>query len=337
MATGGLEATFSALTTCAGDVLLSVRSTTEDYQGPRDGTEGTATEDMNRWGDQSLSPAELRARLVAAYPHASNDPAVPWAWFPGLLMCRPAAFSPEEELELGFCSKTYQVVHNFFSPGTFTICCACDHSKMLGFVVLDKREGPPALLNALLSRFALLPHYFVYDFACGALRSAIGRLPFVVALVVLKSDLFHIASHLCIDALHPRSDEALDKDNTVAHEQRNTPINLLPRTLRSVCQHDYMGVLKMENVVYNLMACAKASCVYPLPENYHYRQYHISRTLCSCGCAHHPEALLKPPPPPGAPEQLNTYDYVKVSWAVVDLEPLNVLLLATAKIAPLSQ
>lgn len=61
----------------------------------------------------------------------------------------------------------------FYSPGTFTVYCGCTHPKMIGIVVLDKREGPEALLNTILSYFALLPSLLVYDFGCGALRSAL--------------------------------------------------------------------------------------------------------------------------------------------------------------------
>jgi len=50
----------------------------------------------------------------------------------------------------------------FFSPGTITICCACAHPITLGFVVLDKREGPLALLKALLPQLGWLPHFVFY-------------------------------------------------------------------------------------------------------------------------------------------------------------------------------
>lgn len=316
--------TFAMLAAPVSDVLLSVRAAIEDFHAERDGKDGTAAAYKQRWGDETLAPSELRARFVAEYPSASDDPAVTGAWFPGRLMCRPAAFSPAEEAELGTCSKNYQDVHKFFSPGTFTICCACAHPKMLGFVVLDKREGPPALLNALLSYFALLPHFVIYDFACGALRSAIGKLPFFVALVVLVSDLFHIVNHLCSDALHPRSYSALDQANTVAHEQRNAPINLLRRTLRAVGQQEYMGVLKMENVIYNVMAHAKAACSNPLPESYNYRQYYFSRSPCVCGCNYHPDAPPQPPPPPSVPDQPSSDEETAAPWAGAEYEMLDV-------------
>jgi len=195
---------------------------------------------------------------------------------------------------------------------------------MLGFVVMDKREGPPALLNALLSHFALLPHFVVYDFACGALRSAIGKLPFLLRLVVFVADLFHIVNHLCSDALHPRSYEPMDKANTVAHEQRNAPINLLRRTLRAVGQDEYMDVLKTENVIYNVMAHAKSTCPYPLPESYNYRQYYFSRTPCLCGCDYHPDAPPRPHPPPAVPDHFDADEAGPPAWAGPDYVPLEV-------------
>jgi len=323
VAMSGSVSSFSALAKPAADVLLSVRAAVEDFHVVRVGKDGTSAAYQARWGDEKLTPAELRSRFVTAYPNASDDPAVTGAWFPGLLACRPAAFAPAEEAELGTCAKNYEDAHKFFSPGTFTICCACAHPKMLGFVVLDKREGPPALLNALLTHFALLPYFVVYDFACGALRSAIGKLPFFVAMVVLVSDLFHIVNHLCSDALHPRSYQPLDKANTVAHEQRNAPINLLRRTLRSVGQREYMGVLKMENVVYNVMAQAKSTCPYALPESYNYRQYYFSRTPCSCGCEYHPDVPPQPSLPPPIPDEPSSEEDGPEPWAGVDFEPLD--------------
>ena len=271
VAISGTPRTFRSFAVPAAGALEAVRASVENYFKERVGKDGTAAAYQQRWGDGRLTPEELRARFVGDYPLASEDASVTGSWFPGMLMCRPAAFPPAEEVELGTCAKNYEEAHKFFSPGTFTICCACAHPKMLGFVVLDKREGPPAMLNALLSYFALLPLYVVYDFACGALRSSIGKLPFFVAMVVLVADLFYMVNHLCSDALHPRSYTPLENVNTVAHEQRNAPINLLRRTLRAVAQREYMNVLKMENVVFNVMAQAKSTCSYELPETYNFR------------------------------------------------------------------
>lgn len=56
-------------------------------------------------------------------------------------------------------------------------------------------------------------------------------------------------NHLCSDALHPRSYAALDGANTVAHEQRNSRINLMRHYLRACGQQEYMTMLQVENIV----------------------------------------------------------------------------------------
>lgn len=290
-------ALFEQLRVIIADLLLSIRATVENYHVPREGADGSARRFQVNWGDSRLSPAELRARFVAAYPDTPEGAQVTGAFFPGLQRCRPNAFAVLEEAELGTCAKHYQEAHKFFSPGTFTVCCACAHPKMIGFVVLDKREGPAALLNTILSYFALLPHFLVYDFGCGALRSALGKLGFFCAQVVLVSDLFHIVNHLCSDALHPRTYTDLDRANTVAHEQRNAPINLMRRSLRACGQQEYMSMLQVENIFYNVMAQAKSTSSYPLHEDYNYGQFYFSRNRCCCGCGYQPPAPELPPPP----------------------------------------
>lgn len=43
--------------------------------------------------------------------------------------------------------------------------------------MLDKREGPPALLVAIVTRFPAQPRFIVEDFGCGLVRAALGKLP----------------------------------------------------------------------------------------------------------------------------------------------------------------
>lgn len=291
------EGVFNRVRHIVADVLLTIRDAVKDYHVDRSARDDSAAQFQQKWGDPTTSPEELRRRFLAAYPQLSEDPLVTGAFFPGLLRCRPGAFAANEVPELGLCAKHYEEAHKFFSPGTFTICCACAHPKMIGFVVLDKREGPPALLNAILSYFALLPMFVVYDFGCGALRSALGKLRFFLALVVLVSDLFHIVNHLCSDALHPRSYADLDGVNSVAHEQRNAPINLMRRSLRACGQDEYMSILQLENILYNVMAHARSSSTYPLREDYNFRKFYFSKNPCVCGCMYNPDA----PPVPTAP------------------------------------
>lgn len=280
----------------AANALLAIQATVKNYYTPRSGTDGSSLAYNKKWLDPSVSPEELRRRFRAAFPGTSEDVRDTGAFFPGLERCRAGAFASTEVPELGTCAKNYQDAHTHFSPGTFTICCACAHPKMIGFVVLDKREGPPALLNALLSYFALLPTFVVYDFGCGALRSAIGKLWLFIALVTIVSDLFHIVNHLCSDALHPRSYSGLDHANSVAHEQRNAPINLMRRSLRACGEQEYIGILQLETIAYNVMAHARSTSPYRLPETYNYRQFYFSRNACCCGCGYNPDPPLVSPP-----------------------------------------
>jgi len=150
--------------------------------------------------------------------------------------------------------------------------------------VLKKRERPYALLNAIFTRFALLPHFIVYEFWCGALRSAVGMLPVFVALVVIVSDLFHIVNHVCSDIFNPRSYSPLDGKNTVAHEQRNSPIAAMIKTLRACGQAEYMRIMKLHTILHNVHAQARGACTYSFPDDYKIFQFYFSRQACPCGC-----------------------------------------------------
>jgi len=295
------DSVFQALRKPVAALLQTLCATVKDYHLPRTGDDGSALQFCADWLDQSLSSEQLMGRFKARFPNASEDPMVNGCFFPGLLQCRPCPFHPGEEPKMGMCAKHYQMVRKFFSPGSFTVCCACAHPKLIGFVVLDKREGPYALLNAIITRFALLPHFVVYDFGCGALRSAVGKLPVFVALVVIISDLFHIFNHVCSDIFNPRSYAPLDGKNTVAHEQRNSPIAAMMKTLRACGQDEYMRIMKLHTILHNLYAQARSTCTYPLPDDYNYRQFYFSRQACPCGCGQEKEAPPIPSPPSSTP------------------------------------
>lgn len=297
------EPTFERLRRKVAAALRSVCATVTDYHLPREGEGGdrTALEFGTDWLDPSLSPSELRERFRARFPHTSDDAMVTGCFFPGLSQCRPGPFAAGEQPELGMCAKHYQAIRKFFSPGTFTVCCACPHPKLIGFVVLEKREGPYALLNAIITRFALLPHFIVYDFGCGALRSALGKLPLFVAIVVIISDLFHIVNHVCSDIFNPRSYSPMDGKNTVAHEQRNSPIAAMMKTLRACGQDEYMRIMKLHTIVHNVHAHARSTCTYPLPDDYNFRKFYFSRQTCACGCGQAETEPPLPSPPSSVP------------------------------------
>ena len=205
-------------------------------------------------------------------------------WFPGRPQCRASAFGRTEKAELGVCSKNYQDARKSFSPGAFTICCACRHPKVLGFVVLDKREGPPALLDAIITRFSSLPRFIVYDFGCGAVRSALGKLPWLLAVSTVVSDAFHIINHVCSKFFAPASFTKLKHVNTVAHEQRNRAIKALKRVLAASGQVEYKSILSYHMLVHNIRAAARDESTTPLPEAFDFSTFYFSRVPCACGC-----------------------------------------------------
>lgn len=144
---------------------------------------------------------------------------------------------------LGACSKNYLEARKTWSPGAFTVCCSCSHPRILGFVVLDRAEGPLVLLNVLLAFFPVLPSYLLYDFGCGAFRCAAISLPWMVAKMRFASDLFHWGNHTCSFVFCPTAFGELSGQNSVAHEQRNRVIKELERTLRNQSRDNYITLL----------------------------------------------------------------------------------------------
>jgi len=293
---------FSSLRKPVADSLRVVCSTVEDFRLPKAGDRGdwSALQFGEEWLDPALTPDQLLERFRTQFPNASDDPMITGCFFTELSPCRPGPFSPGVKAEHGMCAKHYEVTRKFFAPGTFTKCCACSHPKLVGFAVLDKREGPYALLNAIITRFALLPHFLIYDLGCGALRSAVGKLPVFVALVVIISNLLHMVIHMCSDIFNPRSYAPLDGKNTVAREQRNSPIAAMMKTLRACGKDEYMRTMKLHTILHNIHAHARGSCTYPLPEDYNVRQYYVSRQTCPCGCRQHEDARNFPSTPSSA-------------------------------------
>jgi len=293
---------FSSLRKPVADILRMVCSAVEDFRLPKAGDRGdwSALQFGEEWLDPALTPDQLLERFRTQFPNASDDPMITGCFFTELSPCRPGPFSPGVKAEHGMCAKHYEVTRKFFAPGTFTKCCVCSHPKLVGFAVHDKREGPYALLNAIITRFALLPHFLIYDLGCGALRSAVGNLPVFVALVVIISNLLHMVIHVCSDIFNPRSYAPLDGKNTVAREQRNSPIAAMMKTLRACGKDEYMRTMKLHTILHNIHAHARGSCTYPLPEDYNVRQYYVSRQTCPCGCRQHEDARNFPSTPSSA-------------------------------------
>jgi len=141
-----------------------------------------------------------------------------------------------------------------------TLCCACAHPKILGFVVMDRKESPRVLINVLLTRFSSLPRYLVYDFACGVVRCAIVKLPWMLRDLSVVSDRFHVSNHTCSPFYNANSYGELDYKNTLTHEQRNAAIRKIEQILRGAGHYGYVALLFYQTSVLN--SFAKSRSVY---------------------------------------------------------------------------
>lgn len=276
------ESVATATAACADKMADSITA----YHAARPRVADSAAAFASRWCGEGMSREQMRAVFLSVFPDASDDPLVTGMYFPGRLQCRASAFLLAERPELGVCSKNYQEARKSFSPGAFIICCACSHPNVLGFVVLDKREGPPALLDAIITRFAILPRFIVCDFGCGAVRSALGKLPWLLAVSTIVSDAFHIINHVCSKFFAPASFTVLKHMNTVAHEQRNRAIKALKRVLAACGPVEYTSILSYHMLVHNIRAAARDACPHTLPDAFDFSTFFFSRAPCVCGCGH---------------------------------------------------
>lgn len=107
-------ALFEDLRVIVADVLLSITVTIESYHTPRESFDGSARRYQDKWGDPLLSPVELRARFLTAYPHTPEVPQVTGAFVPGFACCRPNAFATTDKVELRTCANNYMEVPKFY-------------------------------------------------------------------------------------------------------------------------------------------------------------------------------------------------------------------------------
>lgn len=201
---------------------------------------------------------------------------------PSFPQCRPEPYLWEEVLSSGMCSKHYAKAHKF-SPGAMTFCCGCKHPLILAFSVLDRKEAPQVLLNMLLTRFARLPRFLIYDFACGVFPVAIGKVGWLLMDCTVLSDRFHIFNHLCSDAFDPRSYAKMDGMDTGAPEQRNAPIKRIQTTLQGMGVVPYTNLLAYQTAILNHEAQTKwALDIDRLPDDVDLAGRYFSFFPCSC-------------------------------------------------------
>jgi len=211
------------------------------------------------------------------------------------------------------CSKHYAKAHKF-SPGAMTICCGCKHPLILAFTVLDRKEAPQVLLNMLLTRFARIPRFLIYDFACGAFRVALGKVGWLLMDCTVVSDRFHIFNHLCSDAFDPRSYAEMDGADSGAPEQRNAPIRRIQTTLQGMGVEPYTNLLAYQTAILNHEAQTKWNLgVNRLPEDADLAGEYFCRFDCMC-CDEPPSAFA-----PGLPTMSSSDEGGDV-WS--DCEPI---------------
>ena len=198
---------------------------------------------------------ELIAAFKERYPHASSAALATGVYTPGRALCRAEPFDKADKTSSGTCEKGYNSSEKY-SDGAVTLCCACAHPKILGFVVLDRKESPQVIINALLSRFPRLPRYLVYDFACGVVRGAMAKLPWMLRDLSVVSDRFHVCNHTCSHFYNANSYAEFDFKNTLTHEQRNGAILRMEAILRGAGRYGYMALLCYHTSVLN--SCAES-------------------------------------------------------------------------------
>jgi len=273
-----LPALVTALSTtlhCVADAIESFLR--EWHNGPE-----KAVEFERVWKCGARSQEEMAADFKKRFPLASGRHQHTGTCAPSLPQCRPEPFLWEEVLSTGMCSKHYAKAHKF-SPGAMTICCGCKHPLILAFTVLDRKEAPQVLLNMLLTRFARIPSFLIYDFACGAFRVALGKLGWMLTDCTVVSDRFHIFNHLCSDAFDPRSYAAMDGVDSGAPEQRNAPIRRIQTTLQGMGVVPYTNLLAYQTAILNHEAQVKWSLgVERLPDDVDLAGEYFCRFDCPC-------------------------------------------------------
>lgn len=110
------------------------------------------------------------------------------------------------------------------------------------------------LINVLLTRFPSLPRYLVYDFACGVVRCAMVKLPWMLRNLSVVSDRFHVCNHTCSHFYNANSYGELDYKNTLTHEQRNAAIRKMEQILRGAGRYGYLALLCYQTSVLNSFA-----------------------------------------------------------------------------------
>jgi len=208
---------------------------------------------MTRYLPADPQNEELLAAFRVRYPLPATSPSVTGVYTPDRDQCRAEAFAAGDTTSCGTCEKGYNSSEKY-SVGALTRCCACAHPKILGFVVLDRKESPQVLIHAVLTRSPRLPRYLVCDFACGVVRCAVAKLPWMLRDLSVVSDRFHVCNHTCSHIYNANSYGELDYKNTLTHEQHSAAIRKMESILRGAGRYGYLALLSYQTRFLNSFA-----------------------------------------------------------------------------------
>jgi len=240
------------------DVFFEAVSAARAFYGELAADVAPKHEYMTRYLQEDAQDDHLLEAFKARYPLAATSPSATGVYTPGRDQCRAEPFAAGDTTSCGTCEKGYNSSDKY-SDGALTLCCACAHPKILGFVVLDRKESPQVLINALLTRFPRLPRYLIYDFACGVVRCAMAKLPWMLRDLSVVSDRFHVCNHTCSHFYNANSYGDLDYKNTLTHEQRNAAIRKMESILRGAGRYGYLALLSYQTSVLNSFAESRSA------------------------------------------------------------------------------
>ena len=120
------------------------------------------------------------------------------------------------------CNKT-AMGKSRLSPGLLIYWCL-DCRFCIGLDVLNRKEGPSAVWEALATRFKKMPSIIVYDNACNLQEYCLFRSPSLFKDTQFLVDGFHIKGHVnCPKSLFDATNyEAMKMISSVTHEQKNS-------------------------------------------------------------------------------------------------------------------
>jgi len=208
---------------------------------------------MTRYLPADPQNEELLAAFRVRYPLPATSPLVTGVYTPDRDQCRAEAFAAGDTTSCGTCKKGYNSSEKY-SVGALTLCCACAHPKILGFVVLDRKESPQVLIHAVLTRSPRLPRYLVCDLACGVVRCAVAKLPWMLRDLSVVSDRFHVCNHTCSHFYNANSYGELDYKNTLTHEQHTAAIRKMESIVRDAGRSGYLALLSYQTRFLNSFA-----------------------------------------------------------------------------------